>query len=137
MTAERVRILKIGGGNEEETTTYNINLDITPPDAGSISPAADGSYEEGEEVELQANVNDGYIFSGWSGDVEISDNPLSITVDQDYSLMANFEAKTYELTVNKEGEGSVNEEVLEEKSKEYEHGTVVELIATPEKGINL
>ncbi|WP_441000770.1 InlB B-repeat-containing protein [Fodinibius sp. SL11] len=123
------------GPNNEETTTYSVAVDVTPSEAGSISPSSEDTYDEGEEVELQADANEEYLFTHWSGDIDsISDNPLSLTVDQDYNLTANFELKTYELSVNTEGEGSVNEEVLEQKSKDYEHGTVVQLTANPSEG---
>lgn len=119
-------------GNSDPTT-YRLSVDMSPSDAGSVSDLED-SYEEGDDVEVQANPNDEYVFTGWSGDVESEENPLSVTMDQDYDLAANFELKEYQLTINKEGKGSVNEEVVEEKSKEYEHGTVVELTANPSEG---
>jgi len=125
-----------GNGDEnEEITTYSVAVDVTPSDAGSISPSSDDSYEEGEDIELQADANEEYLFTHWSGDIDsTSDNPLSLTVDQDYNLTANFELKSYELVINKEGEGTVSEEVLEQKSKDYDHGTVVKLTANPDEG---
>ncbi|WP_069129909.1 InlB B-repeat-containing protein [Rhodohalobacter halophilus] len=122
------------GPNNEDTTTYSVSVDISPSEAGSISPSAEDDYEEGEEIELQANPNDGYVFTEWSGDIESTDNPHSLTVDQDYNITANFEIKSYELTINKEGEGSVNERIVQQKSTEYDHGTVVELTAEPQEG---
>jgi surface protein len=113
---------------------YDVNISISPSNAGSVSPP-DTSIEENKQIELQANGNKEYIFSHWNGDVDsTSDNPLTLTIDQQYNITANFKLKSYELTVNTEGEGTVSEEVLEQKSKEYEHGTVVELTANPAEG---
>ncbi|MEL7833409.1 BspA family leucine-rich repeat surface protein [Fodinibius sp. N2] len=120
------------GDNVDDPTTYTV--EASAAEGGTVSPSGANDYEEGETVELTADPNDEYLFSGWTGDMESEDNPLSLTVDQDYSLTANFELKSYELTINKEGDGSVSEEIVEEKSKKYEHGTVVELTANPAEG---
>jgi surface protein len=114
--------------------SYSINVEVTPSGAGTISPSPETSISEGETTELRANPEDEYVFTGWSGDVESTNNPLSLSGDQDYTLTANFERKNYELMVNTEGEGVVREQVVQSKSKEYEHGTVVELIAQPAEG---
>lgn len=118
----------------EETTTYTVSVTSSSSDAGTVSPSGENTYNEGEEVEIQADPNEGYVFTEWTGDIESTENPHSLTVDQDYDITADFEVKSYELTINKEGEGTVSEEVLEQKSKEYEHGTVVELTANPAEG---
>ena len=118
----------------DDTQMYEVSVSTSPSDAGTVFPA-DTSAEEGEQFDLQAGPAEGYLFSHWSGDVDsTSDNPITLTVDQDYNLTANFTLKTYELTLNTDGEGTVEEEVLEEKSKEYEHGTVVELTANSAEG---
>lgn len=120
--------------SSQEIPTYDVNVTVSPTDAGSVSPSSQDSYEEGEEVELRAQANEGYVFTGWSGDVESSDNPYTLTVDQNYTLKANFELKSYELSVNTQGEGTVSEQILEQQSKDYDHGTVVELTASPAEG---
>jgi uncharacterized repeat protein (TIGR02543 family) len=119
-------------GSEDETPTYTV--EVSAADGGSVSPSGSNDYEEGEEIEIEASANDGYVFSGWTGDTESTDNPLSLTVDQDYSLTANFDKKTYTLTTKTEGEGQVDETVVQQKSTDYEYGTVVELTANPDEG---
>ncbi len=119
-------------GNSEPAT-YTVSVDVDPSDAGSISDLAD-SYKEGDEVEVEATPNEEYLFAEWTGDVENEENPLSLTVDQDYSLTANFEKKTYSLSTNTEGDGAIDENVVQEKSTDYESGTVVELTANPGEG---
>jgi surface protein len=120
--------------DEQETITYNVEVNVTPSESGTISPSENSSFEDGETIQFQANPEDGYIFSGWSGDLESSENPLSLTIDRNYSLTANFELKNYELTLNTEGEGQVLEQVVQAKTTEYEHGTLVELTAEPDEG---
>ncbi|WP_441001229.1 BspA family leucine-rich repeat surface protein [Fodinibius sp. SL11] len=120
-----------GGNGGDETTTYSVN--VSSSEGGSVDPSGTNEYDEGEEIEIEASANDEYMFAGWTGDVESEENPLSLTVDQDYELSANFEVKNYELTINTEGEGEVAEEVVE-KNKDYESGTVVELTANPANG---
>ncbi|MEL7835161.1 BspA family leucine-rich repeat surface protein [Fodinibius sp. Rm-B-1B1-1] len=122
-----------GPGNANEPTNeaiYQVTLDVTPSDAGTISPSFDSTYSEGEQIQLLANANGDYVFTRWSGDMGVADNPLDLRIDRGYDLTANFELKNYDLAVQTEGKGVVSE-VLKQQAKEYEHNTVVELIATP------
>lgn len=123
------------GSTGTQTAMHDVVVTKSPAAGGQISPTADTTVENGEPLTLQAFSADKYYFSHWAGDVDsTSDNPLTITVDKDYTLAANFQVKHYELTVNKQGEGTVGEQVVSQKSKEYAHGTVVELTAQPEGG---
>lgn len=118
----------------DETKMYDVKVSVSPSEAGSISPSADSTYEEGQKISLRANPIESHTFSSWSGDIDTTDNPLSLTVDQNYTITANFDKKSYELSINTEGEGTVNEEIVQTKSKDYEHGTVVKLTANPSEG---
>lgn len=121
-----------GNSKNGSTPTHNVSVNISPSNAGTISPSADSTYDGGAEISLKANPTEGYKFTYWDGDIDSTDeNPLSLTVDQNYSLRAHFDKKSYELTVDTEGQGSVDENVVQQKSKEYDHGTVVELTANP------
>ncbi len=118
----------------DETKLYDVSVSIAPAGAGVVSPSPDSSYEEGETVQLQASPNGDYIFTGWSGSALATDNPLSLTVDKAYSLVANFEPKSYPLAVTTEGKGGISERIIETKLREYEQGALVELIAIPAQG---
>lgn len=67
-------------------TTYTVTLSATPSEYGTVTGA--GSYYEGTTIELKAIANDGYAFSEWSDGN--TDNPRSLTVESDISLIANF-----------------------------------------------
>ena len=120
------------GNNNEDTNEaiYNVKDTVNPSDGGMISPSLDSTYTEDEQIHLMTSANDDYVFIRWGGDLEIEDNPSSLTVDRAYNLTANFELKNYDLAVQTEGKGIVSE-VLKQQAKQYEHGTMVELIATP------
>ena len=90
-------------------------------------------YASGTEVELTALPAEGWMFNGWTGDLETIDNPVNITIDEAKSVTANFIRKTYELTVNIEGKGTVDEQVVVAPSQ-YEFETQVDLTANPTEG---
>jgi hypothetical protein len=63
---------------------------------GTTSPAP-GNYthDVGTEVSITASSDTGYRFSEWTGDVPAgheNDNPITITMDSDKSVKANFSA---------------------------------------------
>ncbi|NOR52501.1 MAG: hypothetical protein GQ536_00210, partial [Candidatus Aminicenantes bacterium] len=51
-------------------------------------------YRSGETVNVQAIADDTYEFSGWSGDVSGTTNPVTITMDSDRSIKATFTKAT-------------------------------------------
>ena len=58
------------------------------PTGGNVTGASGG--ESGFQANLEANASTGFVFSGWSGDVSSTSNPVSITVGSDMSVVANF-----------------------------------------------
>lgn len=117
---------------EESPEMYDVTVSVDPPEAGTATTGSVNTYEEGKQVSVTATANEGYVFAGWEGDIQGTSNPLSLTVDQNYSLVATYEKKSYELTVNVEGEGTVQETIIAADS--YDHGTVIELDAIPADG---
>ena len=64
-------------------------------------------YSFGDVVPLTATPGAGWSFSGWSGDLTGSVNPVTITLNGNKTVTATFTQNTYTLTVNTVGSGSV------------------------------
>ena len=123
----------------EEELTENVatpvktyKLTVEASDGGTVSSSG-GSITAGSSVSIAATPNSGYLFSSWSNGS--TDNPISITVNSDQTLTANFTKRSYPLSINIIGEGTVTEEVINTgKTTDYEHGTTVRLTAVPNEG---
>ena len=114
---------------QPSTTEYT--LTVSSGTGGSVSTSG-GTYEEGSTVNITATPNSEYIFQNWSNGS--TDNPLTVTVNQNITLTANFIKRKYPLTINIQGEGTVREEIVSSGKStptEYNSGTVVRLTADP------
>jgi len=114
---------------EEPVITYELTIDST--EGGEVIEPGEDTYEhdEGETVELEAIHHEGYVFSGWTGEIEnvedTGSNETTIEMLDDYAITAEFEEEVvehYELTVNIEGQGDV---YIDPDQEEYEEGTEV------------
>lgn len=110
---------------------HTLEVSCNPSEGGTVSPSAE-SFLEGETVSIKATPSSEYLFEGWSGDASGSSNPLSIVMDSDKSIIANFVKKTYSLAIEVEGNGHVEERLMGMKS-DYESGSIVELTAVPDE----
>ncbi|MDC0547403.1 PQQ-binding-like beta-propeller repeat protein [Opitutales bacterium] len=108
--------------------SYSINVNIMPTGAGEVNGT--GIYNQGATANLAviSNSNDGYSFGYWSGDKTSSDNPLSIEMNSNINLTANFGLNAYVLSVNAGIGGSVI------GSGNVAHGTMAAITATPDNG---
>ncbi len=78
-------------------------LTIAAGAGGATSPSPGSyDYDSGSEVSVTATPNSEYQFSEWSGDASGTTNPITITMDSDKSITANFSAITEE-TGKKDG----------------------------------
>jgi len=92
-------------------------------------------YVSGTTIRLEAIPSYGYYFSGWSFDITSDTNPIEVTIDRPKTIKATFKKLSYELRVLKQGEGEVEEEIINtSKSTDYEYETTVRLTATPSEG---
>ncbi len=72
---------------------YHVTASIVPNGGGSVNVPPDrcaGGYGLGWVAELIATAAPGYEFIGWSGDASGTENPLSVTMDADKNIIANF-----------------------------------------------
>jgi len=94
-TATGTAIFVLQGGENRFTLTTSVN----PPGAGTVSLSPPGgTYDSGTSVTLTASAASGYSFNNWSGDASGTSATVSITMDSNKSVTANFSS---------EGEGEV------------------------------
>jgi hypothetical protein len=113
-----------------ETVTYTLDVTPSPPEGGTVTPTNE-VYQEGEEIQLLATPSEGWRFVDWDGDWSISDNPTSVIMNKNYTIKGNFTKRDYPLNIEIIGEGTVEEEIISQKTTDYPYGTVVRLTPIP------
>ncbi len=117
-------------------TLRSYPLTITVEGEGTVSEkviSTRSDFTAGTVVELTANPSEHWLFDHWEGDLNGNTNPAQITVSSSKSVKAVFVKKMYDLTVEIQGHGSVEEKVINTRSGSYEEGTTVELTAIPDE----
>lgn len=81
-------------GNPETYIIVKYDLTASTSPGGTTSPSPGTyTYPAGTEVNINATPDTNYRFSGWTGNVPSgheNDNPITITMDGDKSITANF-----------------------------------------------
>jgi uncharacterized repeat protein (TIGR02543 family) len=117
-----------------------VNLKITIEGEGSVDQKVVSSpggreYPSNTVLELTPRPKEGWRFEGWSGDLSGSESPKTITMDKEKNVIVKFKRVDYELKVNIQGEGTVEEKIVTAPGgKTYPFQTVVELKAVPKEG---
>ena len=103
------------------TCTYTLSVGTNPYGGGTVGISPQKSaYCAGDVVTLAATPYSAYTFSFWSGDAGGSINPITITMNSNKSVTANFTSTptcTYTLSVgtNPPGGGTVTISPPEER----------------------
>ena len=119
---------------DAEPIKYTLTTTVSPADSGTINPNG-GTVDEGQQISVTAAPAAEYVFDKWTGAASGSNKTVSVTMDSDKSVTANFVKKKYALTTSVEGEGTISEKVIKAgTATDYNSGTVVELTATPSSG---
>jgi len=83
-------------------------------------------------VQLKANPDYGWVFAGWSGDLDSDESEVQVEIEGPLEITATFERQDFALTVNIEGKGSVEQELVQSVVTDYSFESLVQLTATPD-----
>ena len=137
-TNYRIRVISTNyplvGGNIQTVaiapSAYTIAVTANPSNAGSVTGG--GTYNQGQSCTVTATANTGFTFTNWTenGSVVSSDANYTFTVEGNRSLVANFTAITYTITVsaNPSNSGTTS------GGGTYNHGQSCTVIATSADG---
>ncbi len=116
----------------EPIDTFAVMVAANPAGGGTftITPQKD-TYSYGEEIIVEAAPADGYSFSSWSGSSNSDLESIRLTVDGNINLTGKFSRRTYYVTVEKEGEGTIEPS---NSPIEAHYGNEVTLSANPAEG---
>jgi uncharacterized repeat protein (TIGR02543 family) len=119
--------------NRAVTATYTqdqYTLTITSAH-GTVAKVPDtATYTYGTVVTLTATASPGWTFASWTGDATGATNPVTVTMDGNKAVTANYTQGQYTLTII-----SANGTVAKvPDSATYTYGTVVTLTATASPG---
>lgn len=106
---------------------YQLSTSAVPNEGGSVSPS--GGYFKGE-VTIVATPAKNYKFNGWAGAASGNTNPLTVKMNSDKQIVAQFTKITYNLKI----EPSLSGGTIQPNGGTFEAGTQVKVIATPASG---
>lgn len=109
---------------------YQLSTSIVPTAAGTISPST-GPFKGGSSIVLVATPAQNYEFVGWAGDASGNTNPLTVNMNSNKQIVAQFAKITYSVQIysNPSDGGTVYP-----ASGTYEAGTQLTFTATPLNG---
>jgi uncharacterized repeat protein (TIGR02543 family) len=111
---------------------YTLIATASPLGAGYVSVSG-GEYEPSDQVTLTANPASGYTFDHWSGGASGTSPTITITMDSNKSVTANFKVTTqmYTLTIDTSpsGAGSVSP-----AGGDFEQDAEIVIVETPAAG---
>ena len=115
----------------KEPEMYTLNIVSNPTEGGIFSPNG-GTVNAGDQITVTQTPNQEFIFQNWSGAASGASSTVTVIMDSDKTLTANYIKKKYGLNINISGEGNVTEKVIKTGSAtDYNSGTIVELTAIP------
>jgi hypothetical protein len=129
-----VRAAVNDGSGWYRSETVSVTVVAPPPVQYALTTSAGtggavtagGTYNAGTVVTVSATPDAMHDFAGWSGDAGGFANPLSVSMDRNRSVQANFVVKSFALTTSASGGGAVT------PGGTYPYGTVLTITGTPD-----
>jgi uncharacterized repeat protein (TIGR02543 family) len=113
--------------------TYTLTISVNPQEGGTTSPSpGQHSYTVGSTLSVTASPATGYKFVNWSGDISENSATIQVTMNSNLSITANFEPKSYTITVS--ADPADGGDVSVSPSATVTYGTSVRVTATPASG---
>ncbi|WP_333820814.1 InlB B-repeat-containing protein [Ohtaekwangia sp.] len=81
---------------QPDAIKYTLTATASPSEGGSVSGA--GSYDAGSQAALTATPAAGYTFTGWSGDVTGTETSVTVTMNSNKTVTANFSITSFTLS---------------------------------------
>ena len=107
-------------------------LMLTANGSGTTTPILGAhNYDAGTVVNVTAVPANGWRFDSWSGDVLGTNPSISLEMDGNHNISANFSRIEYTLTINLNGQGVVTPK---QGQITFHQGSVVTVSATPADG---
>ncbi|MBF0300688.1 MAG: hypothetical protein HQK51_18385 [Oligoflexia bacterium] len=72
-----------------DKVTFLLNVVVEPEGAGTVTPA-NGAFDKGATIELNATENTGFAFDRWEGDLVGTNNMAQVVVDANKNIKAVF-----------------------------------------------
>jgi uncharacterized repeat protein (TIGR02543 family) len=119
--------------------TYTLTTSASPAAGGSVSGG--GTYNAGSTATVTATPAAGYIFSSWSGDASGTNPGISINMNSNKSVTANFQVSGGTTTIRIEdnattSQGLCSYEGSVSSNSGASNGKVINLTNSIAKGVN-
>jgi len=114
--------------------TYTISITISPLNSGTVIKTPNlTNYNENTQVELMAIAISDYNFLNWTGDLTGSSSPVTITMNANKTITANFALITYTITATAGNNGSITPN----GNVSVNHGANQQFTITPATGYHI
>ncbi|MBI4331820.1 MAG: hypothetical protein HY673_11120 [Chloroflexi bacterium] len=114
---------------QAEFEKLSFPVDLKPMAGGTVTLTPPGkAYDHGATVTAKAVPDKGYVFRSWTGDAWGVQNPVTISMDRQKSIGAEFVKGEYRLSLKTSGTGFID---ASPSGLHLEGGTVVTLAARP------